>query len=142
MIQAAKQFQAVYPLLLEEINRVEAVRGELNDFQLMLAVSRAKDAMGIMSWERRKLVNDIFETYMEVYRLQGRSEADHWVVESFGYELVDLKPELTVKQDGASRIEELSRLIMERESELLQLYREFHMLQGWQFPAAEIEKDK
>lgn len=144
MIQAAEQFHEVYPLLLEEIDRIEALRGELNDFQLMLAVSKAKDSMGIMSWERRRLINAIFETYMDVYRMEGRSMADQWVVETFEMEPASLQRQLTAQKEGASRIEELSRLIMERESELLQLYRELHALQGWQLPVSgnDMEKEK
>ncbi|WP_127582944.1 hypothetical protein [Paenibacillus koleovorans] len=140
LIQAAKQFQTVYPLLLEELDRIEAIRGELNDFQLMLAVSRAKDAVGIINWERRKLVNDIFESYMDVCRSKGRAEADMWVADNFGGDPEKLNPELPPQPNPETRIEVLARQIMERESELLQLYREYHKLQGWPFPVREMEK--
>ncbi|MDF2661545.1 MAG: hypothetical protein K0Q94_4336, partial [Paenibacillus sp.] len=61
MIREAELFQNIYPIFAEEIDRAEAIRGRLNDFQIMIAASRAKDAMGILSWERRQIVNAIFE---------------------------------------------------------------------------------
>jgi hypothetical protein len=135
MIEAAELFQTVYPFFIEEIERVEAMRGKLNDFQIMLAVSRAKDAMGTLGWDRRQTINAIFETYMEMYRLHGRREADKWVEETFSYMPPETQGSSQGPEDTQKRIMEISRLIVEKEAELLRIYRELYLLQGWQFPS-------
>ncbi|TNJ61572.1 hypothetical protein FE784_34070 [Paenibacillus hemerocallicola] len=142
MIREAELFQNIYPIFAEEMDRVEAIRGRLNDFQIMIAASRAKDAMGILSWERRQIVNAIFESYMEKYSRYGRQEADEWVIESFGCRP---SPRLAFgdKRIAGNRetdemtglkIEGLSRFILEKEAELLQLYRELFELMELENP--------
>lgn len=135
MIEAAELFQTVYPFFIEEIDRVEAMRGKLNDFQIMLAVSRAKDAMGILSWDRRQTINAIFDTYMEMYRLYGRNVADKWVEKTFSYAPPETQNSRQRYEDTQQRNIELSHLIAEKEAELLRIYRELYLLQGWPFPS-------
>lgn len=59
MQREAQLFQSVYPDLIGEIARVESARGKLNDFQLMMAVSYAKNGLGVLSYERRQTINAI-----------------------------------------------------------------------------------
>ncbi|REK76284.1 hypothetical protein [Paenibacillus paeoniae] len=149
MVKESIEFANVYPILMNEVDRIESVRGKLNDFQLMLAVSQAKDAVGILGWERRLTVNAALEKYASIYRESGREEADYWVAETFGF-MIDWSqtteegmPEEqpsspnaevdALSTDGAAepaepRLEEISGLIAEKEAELLQLYREYHRL--------------
>lgn len=162
MVLEAEEFSHVYPILMNEIHHIERVRGKLNDFQLMLAVSRAKDSMGILGWERRQTVNAILEKYAHIYREFGREEADEWVQNTFGFMLpadsydTELKEEAEPGLEGQEQldaeaadehqqlheeigeadssvrlhIQEISHLIAVKESELLQLYREFYRLSG------------
>ncbi|MCY9659863.1 hypothetical protein P5G65_16585 [Paenibacillus chondroitinus] len=150
MIKETEIFYKIYSVFIDEIEQIESVRGKLNDFQLMQAVSRAKDTMGILGWERRQTVNSIFEKYMHIYRVFGRAKAHEWVKGTFGYNFKmrndtesEASPELPKPENSLSedeetsinhknvepRIQELSRLIVEKEAELLQLYREFYLLQ-------------
>ncbi|TVY08184.1 hypothetical protein [Paenibacillus cremeus] len=143
MIQETEGFYNIYMAFLDEITQIESVRGKLNDFQLMQAASRAKDTMGIQGWERRQTINSIFEKYMHIYRVFGRAKADEWVAVTFGYELpedseriglensdtIDDGPRSEQSPNAGQRLQELSQLIGEKESELLQLYREFYFLQ-------------
>ncbi|MDQ6419573.1 hypothetical protein RB620_09025 [Paenibacillus sp. LHD-117] len=138
--------------MINEIDHIESVRGKLNDFQLMLAVSRAKDSMGVLGWERRQTVNSILERYSHIYREYGREHADDWVEVTFGLiversyaaesdeaEEITASPDPEIaasaseEEDEVSaqvslRMQEISSLIVVKESELLQLYREFYML--------------
>lgn len=150
MIKETEIFYKIYTVFIDEIDQNESIRGKLSDFQLMQAVSRAKDTMGIVGWERRQTVNSIFQKYMDIYRVFGRAKADEWVKVTFGYSikirnerepeaLSELpKPDNSLSEDEETssehknaepRIQELSRLILEKEAELLQLYREFYLLQ-------------
>jgi hypothetical protein len=150
MIKETEIFFKIYSEFIDEIDQIESVRGKLNDFQLMQAVSRAKENMGILGWERRQTVNSIFEKYMHIYRIFGRAKADEWVKVTFVYSIKmrnDIEPEAPTElpklenslsaneetssnhKNAESRIQELSRLILEKEAELLQLYREFYLLQ-------------
>ncbi|QHW29821.1 hypothetical protein GZH47_02545 [Paenibacillus rhizovicinus] len=149
MIKESELFYQIFSVFIQEMEQIERTRGKLNDFQLMQAVYHAKDTMGMMGWERRQTVSSIFEKYIEIYRALGRAEADEWVTITFGYNM-KLRNERELdsaaafpdgtdhaNDDGtnggrnaaAYRLEELSRLIGEKESELLQLYREFYLLQ-------------
>ncbi|MDF2838040.1 MAG: hypothetical protein K0Q63_3680 [Paenibacillus sp.] len=158
MVLETEEFAYVYPILMNEIEHIEKLRGKLNDFQLMLAVSRAKDSMGIVSWERRQTVNAILEKYAHLYRERGREEADEWVWVTFGFSLApshrhNVKdataegsgPE-TASENAAGLqeeteaamndepesleidMQEIAGLIAVKEAELLQLYREFYRL--------------
>ena len=152
MIKETELFYKIFSVFINEIDQIESTRGKLNDFQLMQAFFRAKDTMGIiLGWERRQIVNSIFETYMEIYREFGRAKADEWVTITFGHSTKtrnDTEPEapsehpktensLSEGEETSSsspkneepRIEELSRLIIEKEADLLLLYREFYFLQ-------------
>ncbi|GBG05785.1 hypothetical protein PAT3040_00270 [Paenibacillus agaridevorans] len=88
MVLETEEFSNVYPILINQIDHIEQLRGKLNDFQLMLAVSRAKDAMSILGWERRQTVNAILERYAGIYREYGRDKADGWVLATFGFVLL------------------------------------------------------
>lgn len=149
MVQESIEFANVYPILMSEIDHIEAVRGKLNDFQLMLAVSRAKDAVGILGWERRLTVNAALEKYASIYREYSREEADDWVAGTFGFMInwsqmteQEMHEEQPPSPDAAVEVsttdgtgepagpsmEEVSDLIAEKEAELLQLYREYYRL--------------
>lgn len=151
MMKEAALFQAIYPVFIEEIDRVEALRGKLSDFQLMRAAARSKDTMGSLSWERRQTVNAIFDMYIELYREYGREAADEWVILTFGSSRKAIV-ERTRKFPGErpespnpnveSRIEELSRLLLEKEAELLWIQRELHLLHGLVAPGNPKEDDE
>jgi hypothetical protein len=155
MVLEAVEFSNVYPVLINQIDHIERLRGKLNDFQLMLAVSRAKDAMSILGWERRQTVNATLERYADIYREYGRKAADRWVLETFGFILESGdEEELETSLEEAGELEqpehpehseqgaeaeqdeedirlsmqEISSLIAVKEAELLQLYREFYRL--------------
>ncbi|MCR2807077.1 hypothetical protein [Paenibacillus soyae] len=144
MVKESAEFSKVYPILIHEIDHIERVRGKLNDFQLMLAVSRAKDSMGVLGWERRQTVNSILEKYAQIYREYDRESADEWVFITFGYrvdsgyeteaetmaETTSAHPQEEIDNDVdvSSRMQEVSNLIVMKEAELLQLYREFYLL--------------
>ncbi|QNK58916.1 hypothetical protein [Paenibacillus sp. PAMC21692] len=152
MVLEAVEFSNVYPILINEIDHIERLRGKLNDFQLMLAVSRAKDAMSILGWERRQTVNATLERYAGIYREYGRKAADRWVLETFGFVLEagdEEELETSLDESGATEhpehsehgeeaeeeevnirltMQEISSLIAVKEAELLQLYREFYRL--------------
>lgn len=139
MAEEAALIQAIYPIFIEEIDRFEAARGKLSDFQLMRAAARSKDAMGNLSWERRQTVNAIFETYFEKYRQYGRKGADDWIVLTFGSSRKAIVQRVYGHNEGysgsgetsvGSRIEELSRLLLEKEAELHWIHRELSLLQG------------
>jgi hypothetical protein len=125
----AQAFQSVYPDLIGEIERVESARGKLNDFQLMMAVSYAKNGLGVLSYERRQIINAIFTAFTNIYRNEGRTAANQWAFEHFGCGVNPLSNEDT--RDVETRIEELSTMIRDKETELLKLYREFYMLQTY-----------
>lgn len=158
MVLETEEFSNVYPILINQIDHIERLRGKLNDFQLMLAVARAKDAMSILGWERRQTVNAILERYAGIYREYGREEADGWVLETFGFVLeegfedeVGDNGDSSLEQSETSELpehgeeaeehereeqeenlrlsmQEISALIAVKEAELLQLYREFYRL--------------
>lgn len=152
MVIETQEFAKVYPILIHEIDHIERARGKLNDFQLMLAVSRAKDSLGVLGWERRQTVNSILEKYAQIYREYGREAADEWVHITFGFMIessYDEAPEMPAQLserpnpetdvpaseetgeasgDVSSRLYEISHLIAVKESELLQLYREYYRL--------------
>ncbi|MDQ6419576.1 hypothetical protein RB620_09045 [Paenibacillus sp. LHD-117] len=85
MILEMEEFARVFPILMHEIDYIESLRGKLNDFQLMLAVSRAKDSMSIVGWERRQTINAILEKYAYLYREYSREDANEWVSDTFGF---------------------------------------------------------
>lgn len=154
MVSETEEFAFVYPVLINEIEHIENARGRLNDFQLMLAVSRAKDSMAIVGWERRQIVNAILEKYGHIYRESCREDADAWVAATFGFGLTsfrDKEKEMIVaesdeeeiedetEEQGAERpitdsrdeslgLQQLAGLIAVKEAELLRLYREFYRL--------------
>ncbi|MBW7457270.1 hypothetical protein ACFOLF_22155 [Paenibacillus sepulcri] len=131
MILEAELFQSVYPDLIGEIDRGEVAHGKLNDFQLMQAVAHAKNGLGVLSFERRQVINAVFDAFTTIYRKDGRGSAERWAKQSFGC----FSSSLSVKEkdiaDIVMKIDELSRLIQGKESELLQLYRELNMLQRY-----------
>ncbi|MDF2713192.1 MAG: hypothetical protein K0R28_117 [Paenibacillus sp.] len=150
MMEEAALFQAIYPVFIEEVDRVEAARGKLSDFQLMRAAASCKDVMGNLSWERRQTVNAIFDTYIDIYRNYGREEADEWVILTLGSSrkaIIERGHKLTGEHPGnhdpnvGSRIEELSRLLLEKEAELLWIHRELSLLQGLIIPGNKTEDD-
>ncbi|MHA6485085.1 hypothetical protein ACX1C1_24665 [Paenibacillus sp. strain BS8-2] len=100
MLSASEEFAYLYPILMNEIEHIERLRGRLNDFQLMLAVSRAKDSMEIVGWERRQTINAILGKYAQIYRTLGREEADEWVMLTFGFRLVRSVPADHLENDG------------------------------------------
>lgn len=122
-------FQTVYPDLIGEIDRIENTRGKLNDFQLMMAVSYAKNGLGVLNYERRQTINAIFESFAEIYRQEGRFAADQWARLNFGcgQELEDDDERRIVR----ARIDELSTVIRDKETELLKIYREYYLLQNY-----------
>lgn len=129
MLSESDLFCAVYPDLIGEIDRIERKRGKLNEFQLMLAVSYAKDGLGVLSFERRRKINAIFEAFTARYRSEGRDAADLWARETFGCsEASGADAGMEDIPDAASRVGELSALILRKESELLKLYREYYRL--------------
>jgi hypothetical protein len=150
MLTEIELFQSVYPDLIGEIERVENTRGKLNDFQLMLAVSYAKNGLGVLSFERRQTVNAIFTAFTNIYRKEGLKAADQWAKDHFGCQSdaadtadtqneedpaeAGLEEETIQQEDAqaaAARIEELSSIIREKETELLEFYRELFMWQTY-----------
>ncbi|QAY65745.1 hypothetical protein [Paenibacillus protaetiae] len=131
--QAVQLFNQAYPYFIEEIDRVEAERGKLNDFQLMIAVSHAKQKLEIISWNCRKTVNAIFQTFVEIYRRTSKEEAEDWAEETFGTSRIRFVPESDAGQiapEGVNpRIHELKLQIQAKEAELLLLYQELVQLQ-------------
>ncbi|TJY44027.1 hypothetical protein E5161_01110 [Cohnella pontilimi] len=125
----AQAFQSVYPDFISEIERVESTRGKLNDFQLMMAVSYAKNGLGVLSYERRQIINAIFAAFTNIYRNEGRIAANQWAYENFGCGVMPLSSEDT--RDVHTRLEELSTMIRDKETELLKLYREYYVLQTY-----------
>jgi hypothetical protein len=123
-------FKSVYPDLIGEIERVEKTRGKLNDFQLMMAVSYAKNGLGVLNYERRQTINAIFTGFTNLYRMEGRIAADLWAKENFGCDFSGDESE-AINEEVAARLDELSTLIRDKETELLKIYREFHMLQTY-----------
>ncbi|GLX70719.1 hypothetical protein [Paenibacillus glycanilyticus] len=133
---AAALFCRAYPVFVAEIDRVEAERGKLNDFQLMRAVNKAKEGIVILGWDCRKAVNALFDTYVEIYKHNNKENADYWAESTFGcsktlfFEPPAMEEEV-IEENGiplALRIEHLSSLIHEQEAELLQNYRELYRL--------------
>lgn len=146
MLTEIELFQSVYPDFIGEIERVESTRGKLNDFQLMLAVSYAKNGLGVLSFERRQTLNAIFTAFTNIYRKEGLKAADQWAKHHFGCQSTALHTEDTQQeehheeadieepainnediQEASARIEELVSIIREKETELLEFYRELHM---------------
>ncbi|WP_197479978.1 hypothetical protein [Paenibacillus swuensis] len=128
MVTESELFQSVYPDLIGEMERIENARGKLNDFQLMLAVAHAKNGLGVLSYERRQIINAIFDSFINLYRKNGRMSAERWAKETFG---CYIESELEDVSDVVVRIEELHHLIHDRETELLQMYRELYMLENY-----------
>ncbi|TMV48777.1 hypothetical protein FE783_17180 [Paenibacillus mesophilus] len=150
MMEEAALFQEIYPVFIEEVDRIEAARGKLSEFQLMRAAARGKDIMGHLSWERRQTVNAIFETYIDIYRNYGREDADEWVVLTLGSSrkaIIERGYKHNWEYPGnsepnvGSRIEELSRLLLEKEAELLWIHRELSLLQGMITPVKKTDED-
>jgi hypothetical protein len=129
MITESELFQSVYPELTSEIERGENARGKLNDFQLMQAIAHAKNGLGVLSYERRQVVNAIFGTFSNIYRKDGRASAEVWASETFGCSKKDGNKE--DRTEFVIRMEELEQLIHVKETELLQIYRELHMLKRY-----------
>ncbi|WP_020615026.1 hypothetical protein [Paenibacillus daejeonensis] len=131
MLAEAELFQAIYPDLAGEIERIENARGKLNDFQLMQAISYAKNGLGVLNYERRQIINSILDQFSAIYRKGGRYEAIQWAQETFGcYSEPQAMAEST--SEAQPRIEELTHIIREKEAELLKLYREYYTLQTYQ----------
>ncbi|GGG79513.1 hypothetical protein [Paenibacillus radicis (ex Gao et al. 2016)] len=134
-------FRKAYPYFVHEIERVEEERGKLNDFQLMLAVSRAKESLAIVNWDYRKMINMVFDGYVDIYKELGRKEADEWAIVTFGCSRYIKRTDgfATVAEE-AKQVEydeeslrillnELSLQMEAKEAELLHLYEEFNRLQ-------------
>ncbi|MFF2479602.1 hypothetical protein [Paenibacillus sp. NPDC058071] len=136
-------FRAAYPSFVQEIERVEKERGKLNDFQLMRAVSNAKESLTILNWDYRKAVNAIFDTYVELYKENGKEEADKWAIVTFGCSRFNpLAAQSSSGQEEGlgdagqietvhARIEELALLLQAKEAELMLLYKELNRLQSF-----------
>jgi hypothetical protein len=131
MITEGELFQSVYSELIQEIERGEHARGKLNEFQLMQAVAHAKNGLGVLSFERRQTINAIFETFTSIYLKDGRAAAEEWAQQSFGCSSSSEKASTAGNTEVLLRIKEISRLIQEKETELLQFYREFYMLERY-----------
>lgn len=131
MLTEAELFQSIYPDLTGEIERIENARGKLNDFQLMQAVSYAKNGLGVLNYERRQIINSILDQFSDTYRKGGRYEAIHWAQETFGCYSESPAPAAPTSE-AQPRIEELIHIISEKEAELLKLYREYYNLQTYQ----------
>ncbi|WP_308635524.1 hypothetical protein [Paenibacillus silvisoli] len=154
MVKEKEAFYAIFETFIGEIELMERTRGKLSEFQLIQAIYHAKDTVGILGWDRRQTINSIFEKYMYIYLAYGREEADEWVEITFGFRIeraMEVEPEALSESQGQVhlepepsyfneepktsynplelRVKELSLRIMEKESELLQLYREFYSLQ-------------
>ncbi|MFD1953129.1 hypothetical protein ACFSL6_02790 [Paenibacillus thailandensis] len=129
--QAVALFNRAYPYFIDEIERVEAERGKLNDFQLMLAVSRAKERLVILGWNCRKALNAIFDRFVDLYRTSGKEWAEDWAEDTFGSSRIHVQPPDDEQQpDYANpRIHDLRMLIQVKEAELLLLYQELVELQ-------------
>lgn len=138
-------FRQAYPYLIHEIERVETERGRLNDFQLLRAISRAKESIAVVNWDYRKMVNAVFDAYVDKYKETGRKEADEWAIVTFGCsryikissdELSDAQENDTTEHDEQFDAASLQILMNEltlqmeaKEAELLQLYDQFKRLQ-------------
>ncbi|WJH33763.1 hypothetical protein N6H14_27745 [Paenibacillus sp. CC-CFT747] len=133
MKSEAKLFQSVYPELVGEIIRIESSRGHLSEFQMMAAVSHAKKGLGVLSYERRQSINLIFESFKQIYLEHGFNEAHRWAQEVLGCgdDLPYAGSQLGQK-DKEDRLRKLSFLIQVKESELLELYREYYQYQNEQ----------
>ena len=131
MLAEAELFQAIYPDLIGQIERIENARGKLNDFQLMQAVSYAKNGLGVLNYERRQIINSILDQFSDIYRKGGRYEAIQWAQETFGCYSEPQAPTESASE-AQPRIEELTHIIREKEAELLKLYREYYTLQTYQ----------
>ncbi|GMK48290.1 MULTISPECIES: hypothetical protein [Paenibacillus] len=132
---AAALFCRAYPVFVAEIDRVEAERGRLNDFQLMRAVNKAKEGLVILGWDCRKAVNALFDTYVEIYKHSSKDDANEWAESTFGCsKTLIYEPPLVeeeILEHGVSlelRIEQLTALIHEQEATLLQNYRDLYRL--------------
>ncbi len=125
-LTSAELFRSAFPTFAAEVERVEARRGRLNDFQLMQAVSKATDSIVILGWNCRKTVAAMFDVYAEIYRREGREAADKWVEATFG---VSYSPEAgEVRQSLLEAMDRVHILIKAKEAELQLLYRELHEL--------------
>lgn len=129
--QAVALFNRAYPFFIDEIERVEAQRGKLNDFQLMLAVSRAKESLVILGWNCRKALNAIFDQFVEIYRTRGKEWAEDWAEDTFEASRIHVEPMIEEPQPEYHnpRIHDLKMLIQAKEAELLLLYQELVELQ-------------
>ncbi|MUT67090.1 hypothetical protein [Paenibacillus sp. NEAU-GSW1] len=138
-------FRQAYPYLIHEIERVESERGKLNDFQLLRAVSRAKQSIAVVNWDYRKMVNAVFDAYVEIYKETGRKEADEWAIVTFGcsrYIKISSEDQSNIDENDAREqhdkldeaslhilMNELTLQMEAKEAELLQLYEQFQRLQ-------------
>ncbi|MBB3110205.1 hypothetical protein FHS18_002272 [Paenibacillus phyllosphaerae] len=129
MLNEAALFQSVYPDLIHEIERGERTRGKLNEFQLLQAIAHAKSGLGILNYERRQIINAIFDVFSVIYHTDGRPTAEVWASQNFGCTLQETRKADTTEVEN--RIHELTLLIQMKESELLQIYRELHMLRQY-----------
>jgi len=131
--QAVELFNTAYPFFIDEIERVEESRGKLSDFQLMMAIAVAKDRLIIFGWNCRRALNAIFDSFAEVYKQSGRSEAEVWAEDTFNSsrEHVQLPEEdsTALKEHANPKIIELKLHIQAKEAELQQLYMELELLQ-------------
>jgi len=66
-----------------------------------------------------------------MYRKDGRGMAERWAKQTFGCFSSSEMMKAEDMSDIVSKIDELSRIIQGKESELLQLYRELNMLQRY-----------
>ena len=83
-LTSAELFRSAFPAFAAELQRVEALRGKLNEFQLRQAVAMATGSIVILGWNCRKTIGAIFDVYVELYREEGKSAADQWVEATFG----------------------------------------------------------
>lgn len=128
--QAVELFNRAYPFFIDEIERVESERGKLNDFQLMRAVSRAKEGLIILGWNCRRALNAIFDAFVDLYRKSGKAEAEDWAEATFSSSRIHVPREEEVQPDYMNpRIYDLKMLIQAKEAELLLLYQELVELQ-------------
>jgi len=124
--QSITLFNEAYPYFIDEIERVESMRGKLNEFQLMRAVSRAKQRLEIIGWNCRKTVNALYEAFVDIYKESGKEEALSWAEGTFGANREHVPgngAEGAAELTGVSlQIVELKLQIQAKEAELQQLY--------------------
>lgn len=130
--QSIALFNEAYPYFIDEIERVETLRGKLNEFQLMRAVWLAKERLVILGWNCRKTVNALFEAFVDIYKETSKEEAQAWAEGTFGANREHVQVTEDSSEQNAMNIQivELKLQIQEKEAELALLYNKLAELQN------------